>query len=270
LLAICKMAVKTTTIETSTAGTRRVITLVPAEGKPPVLDPEVLASLEEAVLKIEDEVRRGGAEAPRSVVLQSASSKYFCVGANLNVLKSLNEENFGDWLELGHRVFSRIEALPVPVVAKVGGYALGGGLELAMAADVIVASQSARLGLTEARLGFVPGWGGVFRLAERVGRSRAKQLYFAGEIIDGSKAAALGVVDRVTSDDTLDSAVEEWTDAVAENNTTAIAAFKRILDDERGAARDRVDAAEVVSSIDCIRDPDTKERIERFLSKSGK
>jgi enoyl-CoA hydratase len=256
-----------TSIITSREGSHVVITLAAPPGKPPVLDHDVLASFEETLEAIDRDIREMREDAPRCVVLQSDSPKFFCVGANLNVLKTLTADNFGDWLELGHRVFALLENLPVPVVAKVGGYALGGGLELAMAADVIVAGESARLGLTEARLGFVPGWGGIFRLAERVGRSRAKQMFFSSEMVDARAAAAIGLVDRVVTDDSLDRAVGEFTDEIVSNNAGAVAAFKRILDDERNGARKRVDAAEIAASMDCIRDPDTKDRIKSFLNR---
>jgi enoyl-CoA hydratase len=177
-------------------------------GKPPVLDADVLASFEETVEAIDRDIREIREDAPRCVVLQSNSPKFFCVGANLNVLKTMTEDNFGNWFELGHRVFALLENLPVPVVAKVGGYALGGGLELAMAADVIVAGESARLGLTEARLGFVPGWGGIFRLAERVGPSRAKRMFFSSEMVDACAAIDVGLVDLQVEEHLLGKEVE--------------------------------------------------------------
>lgn len=256
-----------TSISATRDGPRAVITLAAEAGKPAVLDHEVLDALDQSLSIIEAALSEESPEGPRVVIIQSDSPKYFCAGANLKVLQTQTEANFPDWLEAGHGAIARLEALPVPVVAKVGGYALGGGLELALAADVIIAGESARLGLTEARLGFVPGWGGLFRLSERVGRSGAKHLFFSSQMVDGTRAAALGLVDQVVPDQDLDEAVRTFTDEILTNSAASLAAFKRVLDEEREASRQRVDSAEKVASMDCIRDPDTVARIQHYLSR---
>ena len=94
----------------------------------------------------------------RAVVLKSDSPKSFVVGANINVLKTLDADNIQDWVKNGHRIFRRLQELPVPVIAKVEKFALGGGLELAMSCDMIIASEEARFAQPEAGLGVMPGW----------------------------------------------------------------------------------------------------------------
>src|SRR5262245_6287210 len=98
---------------------------------------------------------------------------------------------------LGHEVMARLEALPVPVVAAVNGIALGGGLELALACDLIVASERARLGQPEIALGLIPGFGGTQRLVRRVGQGRARDLIYLGRQVAADEALRIGLVDRV-------------------------------------------------------------------------
>lgn len=152
-------------------------------GKPATLDHRALDELADRL----EEIRSRGdglrGDGLRAVVVQSDSEKYFVVGANVNALATLDVETIVPWIEKGHAVFDELEALPLPVVARLEGYALGGGLELALACDLIVASDRARLGQPEANLGFVAGWGGCYRLPRRVGLCRAKELFFTGQII---------------------------------------------------------------------------------------
>ncbi len=251
-----------TTARLTRDGAVATIALVPPEGKPPTLDTGVFDALEEALGALE-------ADPPRLAVLRSTTDRYFCVGANLNVLRTLDARTIGPWVERGHAVLNRLEDLPCPVLARVAGYALGGGLELALASDVLYADASARLGLTEARLGFIPGWGGTRRLAERVGPRAAGQLFFAGRIVDGPEAARLGVVDHLADAGALDAAVDAYAAEVAETSRAAVATFKRMLADGRRAARERTRTAEAAHSVACLRDPEARQRLDAFLARKA-
>ena len=176
-----------THLSTAYANTVCTVTLHPPEGKPPTLDLAVMDAFDHVLTEID-----GRASALSAVVLQSASPKFFCAGANIHGLESMNRDTVGPWVERGHRLMNRIEALPVPMVARVEGYALGGGLELAMACDLIFASTHAKFGQTETKLGFVTGWGGSYRLVQRVGLARAKELAFTGRIFDAEEAVRVG------------------------------------------------------------------------------
>jgi enoyl-CoA hydratase len=239
------------------------ILLTPPEGKPPTLDGEVLDELEHGI----DQARKGDA---RIVLVCSASDRFFCVGANINVLQHTNEETIVPWVEQGHRVLNMLEDLPMPVVAVVEGFAMGGGLELAMACDLIFASDTARLAQSEAGLGFIPGWGGTRRLVNRIGTAKAKYYYFSGKMIDAPKAAEIGLVDFMASAAELESELNEFSASVVSNNWNALCQFKTILNNQERAARDENAAIEASRSVSCLQDPDTKQRLHDFLTKKGK
>lgn len=231
------------------------LTLIPADGKPPTLHESVLDELDEAVAQIE-------ADRPRSVVIRSASHRFFCVGADISALETLDASAMSAWVERGHRVFNRLSVLPCPVIAGVGGYALGGGLELAMACDIVVVDRTAKLGLTEASLGLVPGWGGVRRLAARIGVGRAKAMFFTGDVTDASEAARIGLADRLVDD--LDLEIEAITAAIGARGEIALRGFKAVLAEP---TIDRYAAchAEAMYSVECMEDESTRQRIRDFL-----
>ena len=149
-----------TEIELRRDGPLAELWLVPREGRPPTLTHDTLDRLDEQLAAIEE-----AGEGIRVVMIRSASPKFFCVGADLNALQYLNTETIGSWIEHGHAVFDRLERLPQPVIARVEGYALGGGLELAAACDIRVMGRGAKVALPETSVGIVPGWSGSQRLA---------------------------------------------------------------------------------------------------------
>ena len=240
------------------------VTLHPPEGKPPTLDPAVMDALDRVLTEIE-------ARAPElaAVVLQSASPKFFCAGANINVLETINHDTIGPWVERGHRLMNRIEALPVPVIARVEGFALGGGLELAMACDLIFASGNAKFGQTETKLGFVTGWGGSYRLVRRVGLARAKELVFAGRIIDAAEAVRLGLVEWQGTPDALALHIAEFLGAVSASSRVANREMKSLLESCARTTLAENAAIETAASQRCLgQGGDAAERLRLFLTKN--
>ncbi|MDG1302205.1 MAG: enoyl-CoA hydratase/isomerase family protein [Opitutae bacterium] len=249
-----------TEIQLEFEGTTALLKLVPPPGKPPTLDYATLARLDAAL----DTIAK---DPPRCVVVRSAEPKYFCVGANINVLKETNSETIVPWCMEGHRIFNRLESLPCPVLAEIHGYAFGGGLELAMACDVIYAATEARLAQSEAALGFIPGWGGTGRLVRRLGLSKAKQLFFTGTAVGGDEAREIGLVDLAVPAADLAAAVEEFTTAVAHNDASALSTFKQLVHEPELLDRDRCAAAEAQASRGCLENTETIERLTQFLNK---
>lgn len=167
------------------------------------LNPDVIEELGAAfeALRDDDEVR--------AVVLTGAGEKAFVAGADIGVLAEMDSLSGVDVSRQGQEVFRAIETFPKPVIAAVGGYALGGGCELALACHLRIASDHARFGLPEVGLGIIPGYGGTVRLARIVGLGRALELTLTAEMIDAERAHAIGLANRVVPrDDLMDTALE--------------------------------------------------------------
>lgn len=167
----------------------------------------------------------------RAVALSATGEKAFCAGADITAWSELPPlEMWRFWTRRGHEVFERIERLPQPVVVLVDGIAYGGGLELALSGDLIMATERSRFAFPEVGIAAVPGWGGTLRLAERIGISRAKQMIFTGEPVSGSTAEGWGLVNSLYPDrDALYSGATEVLQRIAGNAPVAVAAAKQLL-----------------------------------------
>jgi enoyl-CoA hydratase len=252
----------TTQLSTATAAGICTLTLLPPEGKPPTLDPAVMENFERVLGDIETRAAELSA-----VVVRSASPKFFCAGANVRVLETIGPETIGPWVERGHRLMDRIEALPLPVVACVEGYALGGGLELAMACDLIFASAGARFGQTETKLGFVTGWGGSRRLVRRVGLARAKELVFSARLVEPDEAVRLGLADWCGAPAEFARHLDAFLAAVAANSRVANREMKRLLAACDGQRPEDNAAHEAAASRRCLAEGDAAARLRDFLRK---
>ena len=181
------------------------------------------------------------------VVLITGTGRAFCVGADIFEWSDLTPLEMGRrWIRDGLRIFDRFARLPQPVVAALNGYTFGGGLELALAADLRLAAAGAQLSFPEVKLGVIPGWGGTQRLAQLVGPSRAKQMIFSGESVDAAQAEAWGLVSEVIPDEQLVQRSLELAELVAANGPVAVQMTKQLID---AAAPDRSDGGAVLESI---------------------
>lgn len=151
----------------------------------------------------------------------------FAAGADIAEMSKLSGLELREHSRLGQRAFDRIERCPKPVIAAIDGFALGGGLELAMACHIRFASEGARMGQPEINLGIIPGFGGTQRLVRLVGRGRGLELLLTGDMVDGARACELGLVDRVVPADELFDAAMKLASRMA---GTAPVARKLILD----------------------------------------
>ena len=171
-------------------GLAKVITL----SRPAVLNAlnkQTLLELEQALLDISNQ------DCVRAVVITGAGDKSFVAGADISEMKNLTPMQAEQFSVLGHRVFDLIGTMKVPVIAAVNGFALGGGLELALACDFIYASENASFGLVETKLGLIPGFGGVARLTRRVGDAYAREMIFSAMQINAQEAWRIGLVNRL-------------------------------------------------------------------------
>jgi enoyl-CoA hydratase len=193
------------------------------------LDPEMLTQLETAAnaLEANSEVR--------VVILDSASERAFCVGADINAWTALAPlEMWSTWNRRGHQVFERLAQLRQPVIALLPGFTFGGGLELALTADIRIATAQATFALPEVKLATVPGWAGTFRLPQAIGRARAKQMIFSGAPIDAQRAEQWGLVNEVVSD--LSARSQELTELICRNAPVSVQIAKQLINSDASNA----------------------------------
>jgi len=200
----------------------------------------------------------------RAVVLRGRG-RFFCAGGDIEAWGSLSPQEMAErWILPGIRVLNRLANLPVPVIAVLSGHALGGGLELALAADLRIAQKSAKLGMPEVALGMISGWGGVRRLAETIGVVRARHMTLLGESITAEQALDWGLVNAVAENEAdLESQVATWLERLCGNAPGAIALTKGILATMHGdfAHHHASAAAQAAGTADC------KEGVRAFLEK---
>ena len=167
-------------------------------------------------------------------VVLAGAGRAFCAGHDLRSIASGEPAPSKDFEP---ETVDALEHLPQPTIARIHGHCYTGGLELALACDLLVASESARLGDTHGQWGLVPLWGMSVRLPERVGRSTAKEMMFTSRRIDGAIAARIGLVDRVVPDDQLDSTIDELSAEITNNSPGTNRRVKRLIDDRANLGR---------------------------------
>ncbi|MBI4321372.1 MAG: enoyl-CoA hydratase/isomerase family protein [Chloroflexi bacterium] len=195
--------------------------------------PKVLNALNDAtVAELDRAVDELAAdEGVKAVVITGAGERAFVAGADINELKALRDaiDAMGK-MTRGHQLLRKIETLPKPVIIAINGYALGGGCEIAMAGDIRIAADTARLGLPEINLGLFPGYGGTQRLPRLVGKSMAKLMIFSGEHLDAQEALRVGLVDRVVPAAELMASAKELAKKLAGKAPIALRLAKQCID----------------------------------------
>ena len=159
----------------------------------------------------------------RGIIITGAGEKAFVAGADIAELAKMGPIDGVRVSRQGQDAFRMLERMPKPVIAAVNGFALGGGLELALACHVRIASSKARFGLPEVKLGIIPGYGGTIRLPRLVGRGRALELILTGEMIDAAEAHRIGLVNRIENPDALLGAATEMLRKMIANGPVALA-----------------------------------------------
>lgn len=203
----------------------------------------------------------------RAVILTGAGEKAFVAGADVASMASYGPGGIADYIERGQRLMRQIERLPYPVIAAVNGFALGGGLELALACDLIVASNTAKIGQPEVNLGIIPGFGGTQRLIDRVGTGTTRRLCYTGELIGAEEAQRLGVIDIVVEPAVLMQRCRDIAASISSKGPLAVGKCKEVINrsiDGRLAAGLR---AEVEGFLSLFDSKDRAEGMEAFLQK---
>lgn len=196
--------------------------------------PEKLNALNEKVLcelgSLIAELAPGGAlSAAKVALITGAGGKAFVAGADIKAMSTMSVLEGHSFSTLGHRVFNAIQATAQPVIAAVDGFALGGGLELALSCDVIYASEGSRFGQPEVGLGVIPGFGGTQRLARLVGPYKAREMIFTGEMITDEEALRIGLAAAVYPKEKFTEKVRERATLMARQGALAVSQAKRAL-----------------------------------------
>ncbi len=201
----------------------------------------------------------------RAVVI-TGTGRAFCAGADIAVMVDLDVDGARAFAEAGHGLANAVSACPVPVIAAINGFALGGGCELALACDIRIASDQARIALPEVSLGIPPGWGGTQRLARVVGEGFAKEMILTARMVRADEALAHGLVTAVhTPDDLLDAAVAIG-EEIATRSPSAVARAKALVNIALGDPTPGL-AAERMAFAAAFADPERKEGMTAFLEK---
>jgi enoyl-CoA hydratase len=224
------------------------------------INSDVIVALDEALRDLEAD------DGVRAVVLTGAGEKAFVAGADIAAMQSLRPTEAERFAGEGQRVFDRLASLQVPVIAAVGGFALGGGCELAMACDLVFASSSARFGQPEVKLGVIPGFGGTQRLVRRVGMSVALDLCLTGRMVKADEALRIGLVSRVIDGDVLEAAIDA-AEGMATLGPVALRLCKRAIHDNADLALSSAQAAERTLFGLCFATDDQSEGMAAFLEK---
>ena len=224
------------------------------------LDSEVLGQLRDALEEV------AGHAGTRCLIVTGAG-KAFVAGADISAMREMSPEQAREFSQTGHRTFDMIEALAFPAIAAVNGFALGGGCELALACDFVYASEKAKLGQPEVKLGVIPGFGGTQRLVRRVGAARARELIYTGGMIGAEEALRVGLVNAVFPPEALMAEARKTAASIASMGPLAVAAAKRVILDGADTPLPEANAREVDAFARCFDTADQGEGMDAFLAK---
>jgi enoyl-CoA hydratase len=200
-------------------------------------------------------------------VLTGSGEKAFVAGADIKELAGLNPLQAKQFAHQGQSVINKIVGLPIPVIAAVNGYALGGGLEIALACDFIYASENAALGLPETTLGLIPGFGGTQRLPRLIGPNQAKELIYTGKIVPAAEALILGLVNRIDPPENLKAAVMKTAQAMAAKGRISLRAAKETINSGLDTSLGTGLKIEQDAFAICMASEDSREGTRAFIEK---
>lgn len=230
--------------------------------------PKALNALNSAVLKELEAVFQGiDLETVRAVILTGAGEKSFVAGADIGEMSTLTVEEGEAFGKCGNDVFRMIETFPIPVIAAVNGFALGGGNELAMSCDIRICSDNAMFGQPEVGLGITPGFGGTQRLARIINPGKAKELIYTASNIKAPEALALGLVNAVYPQEELMPAAEKMAAKIARNAPIAVRACKKAINDGLQVDMDEAIVIEEKLFGNCFTTEDQIEGMKAFMEK---
>lgn len=229
------------------------------------LNTDILAQLDETVSMIESKL-----DDLRCIVFTGEGNKSFVAGADVAEMNEMDPDLSKDFCLYGNRIYERIYNLQIPTIAAVNGYALGGGCELAMACDLIIAADNAVFGLPETGLGLIPGYGGTFRMANQIGIRPAKWLMFTGARIKAQRAYEIGLVSMVYPHDELMDQVFATVEKIKQCAPLSVIECKNLINNAYLRTNEECIEAESVSFDYVFHTEDRKMGTQAFVDKVKK
>ncbi|MBN1255441.1 MAG: enoyl-CoA hydratase/isomerase family protein [Deltaproteobacteria bacterium] len=225
------------------------------------LNRETLLELQQALKELQ------GKKDAQIIVLTGEGGKAFVAGADIAEMKDMNPTEALAFSRLGHETLGMIENFTKPVIAAVNGYALGGGLEIALSCDFIYVSETAKLGVPEVTLGIFPGFGGTQRLPRLIGKGRAKELIYTGKMIDAQEAYNQGIANKVFPADKLMEEVTQVARTIAQNGPMAVSMAKDAVNAGYDMGAEEGEVIEMTAWGNSFATHDQKEGMGAFLEK---
>ena len=239
---------------------RKAVLTFTREDRLNALDSRAFRDLAAAAAELEADPEIG-------VVILTGRGRAFVAGADINEYVDRTVLDYLEFQRLGRRMYERWERLRKPVIAAVNGYALGGGFELVLVCDLVLAIEGAKMGLPESKLGLLPGGGGTQRLPRLIGRNKAKELLMTGEFITAEEAERLGIVNRVVSADALMTTAHGLADKLLERAPLAVQMAKQLVNDGLDASLPTAITQEMGMTATLYDTEDAREGIAAFLEK---
>lgn len=203
----------------------------------------------------------------RCLILTGAGEKSFVAGADIGEMSTLTKAEGEAFGKKGNDVFRKLETFPIPVIAAVNGFALGGGCEISMSCDIRICSENAVFGQPEVGLGITPGFGGTQRLARIVGMGRAKEIIYTASNIKADEAYRIGLVNKVVPQEELMAAAQKMASKIASNAPVAVRLSKKAINEGLQVDMDKAIVIEEHAFGDCFATEDQKEGMSAFLEK---
>ena len=224
------------------------------------LNSRTLEELREAISQLKDD------DAVRVIII-TGEGKAFVAGADIAEMKDMTGEQAEEFSRTGQKVFNKIAKIKKPVIAAVNGFALGGGCELAMACDIRIASEKAKLGQPEVNLGVIPGFAGTQRLSRLVGAAKAKELIFTADMVDAQTALSIGLVNQVVPVEQLMDVCMEMAKKIASKGPKAVKLAKKVINEGVEEKLEKGSEYETQEFGECFASGQAKEGMSAFLEK---
>lgn len=230
--------------------------------------PQVLNALNtDTILELERTLDELATDSNVRVIIITGAGKAFVAGADISEMRNFTSIEARAFAQNGHRVLSKLENIEKPVIAAINGFALGGGCEIALACDIRILSETAKIGQPEVNLGIIPGFGGTQRLARLCGVGIAKELIYTGDMIDAQEAYRIGFANKVVALDKLMDTAKEMAKKIMNKGPQAIRMTKTIINRGLDANLETAKELEIETFALCFSTGEPKEGMSAFLEK---